>query len=89
MEQEPQFASQVRVNAHPELKREFVRRVLELPWAFVSDQSSLLDFAPAPGAAGKFLKTIKGIYGLDVSDITTGNLADILERIASKVPRHA
>lgn len=83
MEQEPQFASQGRVNAHPELKKRFIRRVLELPWAFVSDESSLLDFG---GDTTGYLGRIKELYGIDASDIRNGNLADILERIASEVP---
>jgi hypothetical protein len=83
MEQESQFASQVRVDAHPELKQEFIRRVLELPWAFISDESSLLDFTAAPDST-ILLERVKQIYGVDVSDIANGNIADILERIAAR-----
>jgi hypothetical protein len=39
-----EFAPSDRVCAHAELKEDFIRRVLGLDWAFVSDESSLSDF---------------------------------------------
>jgi hypothetical protein len=36
-----EFAPQERVDAYGELKDDFVRRVLNLDWAFISDESSL------------------------------------------------
>jgi len=39
-----EFASQERVDAYGELKDDFVRRVLNIDWAFISDESSLWDF---------------------------------------------
>src|SRR5271156_4785367 len=41
---EIEFASRDRVDAHAELAEDFIRRVLNLEWAFVSDESSLWDF---------------------------------------------
>ena len=41
---EIEFASRDRVDAHAELAEDFIRRVLNLDWAFVSDESSLWDF---------------------------------------------
>jgi hypothetical protein len=38
------FASRERVDAHPELAEDFIRRVLNLDWAWISDESSLWDF---------------------------------------------
>jgi muramidase (phage lysozyme) len=66
---------------HPELKADFVRRVLDLSWAFLSDESSLNDFGPEK--SNDFLVSkIREVYGVDVSDITSGNLAEIFERIS-------
>jgi hypothetical protein len=76
-----QFASTNRVDSYPALKREFIQRVLELEWVFISDESSLWDFH-SDETNQSLLKKIEDIYGVDVSDITSGNLADILERIA-------
>jgi hypothetical protein len=39
-----EFASQVNVNANEELSEDFIRRVLGLEWAWISDESSLWDF---------------------------------------------
>src|ERR1700686_3335333 len=41
---EIEFASRDRVDAHAELAEDFIRRVLKLDWALVSDESSLWDF---------------------------------------------
>ena len=41
-----EFASQQRISAHSDLADDFVRRVLNLDWAFISDASSLWDFHP-------------------------------------------
>ena len=76
-----QFASQQRVNAHPELAQDFIHRVLELPWAFISDQSSLSDFHTEESNDALHAK-IREVYGVDVSDIEPGNLNEILDRIA-------
>jgi len=83
MEEEPKFASQVRVDAHPELKKDFIRRVLELPWAFISDESRLTDFT-ASASSTILLERVKQIYGVDVSHIADGNIADILECITAR-----
>jgi hypothetical protein len=77
-----EFASQERVNAHPDLAQDFIRRVLELPWAFISDKSSLWDFH-AGGINGASVAKIKEVYDVDVSDIESGNLGEILDRIAA------
>jgi hypothetical protein len=77
-----EFAPSNRVYAHPDLADDFIRRVLGLDWAFVSDQSSLWDFHT--GEANEILiAKIKDLYGVDVSDIESGNLATILDRIAT------
>lgn len=76
-----EFAQSTRLDMHPDLKADFVRRVLDLPWAFLSDESSLSDFHEDE-TNEVLVKKIQSIYGVDVSDIASGNLADILERIA-------
>jgi hypothetical protein len=78
-----EFASRTRVSAHPELVEDFTRRVLNLDWAFISDESSLWDFHEA-GTNGALIARIKEVYGVDVSDIESAKLAEILERIAKK-----
>jgi len=60
---------------------DFIHRVLDLPWAFISDQSSLWDFH-ADGNNDVLIAKIRDIYDVDVSDIETGNIAEILERIS-------
>jgi hypothetical protein len=76
-----EFASQRRVGAHPELAEDFVRRVLGLDWAWISDESSLWDFH-TEGTNDALYAKIKDVYGVDVSDVESGRLSEILDRIA-------
>ncbi len=80
------FASQERVNAHKELSEDFVRRVLDLPWAFISDESSLWDFHFEETNDALLVK-IQQVYGVDVSDIESAKLCEILERIKQRPGR--
>ncbi len=75
-----QFASQEQVSAHPDLKADFIRRVLELEWAFISDESSLWDFHTEETNEALLAK-IKDVYGVSVADIESGNIYKILNRI--------
>jgi hypothetical protein len=77
-----EFAPQDRVDAHPALQDDFVHRVLELEGAFISDESSLWDFHMDMNSH-ELLDRIKRLYGVDVSDIESQNIADILDRIAA------
>ncbi len=79
---EIEFASRERVNAHAELAEDFVRRVLNLDWAFISDASSLWDFHHAETNEAVIAR-IREVYGVDVSDIESAKLSEILERIAT------
>ncbi len=81
-----EFASRNRVSAHPDLAEDFIRRVLGLDWAFISDESSLWDFHEA-GTNASLIARIKEVYAVDVSDIESGKLPEILERIAKKTIR--
>ncbi len=77
-----QFAPQERVKAHPELAEDFIRRVLNLDWAWISDESSLWDFHHDE-TNNVLIARIKEVYGIDVSDIQSAKLSEILERIAA------
>ena len=78
-----EFASSNRVSADPELRDDFIQRILGLDWAFVSDESTLWDFHTE--SSNEALNAKKSaMYGVDVSDLESGNLADILDRIAAK-----
>ena len=77
------FAASDAVDTHPELRDDFIRRVLELDWAFVSDESSLWDFHTDANNE-RLNARVKDIYGVDVSDIESGRLYLILERIAAR-----
>ncbi len=79
---EVEFASRERVDAHAELAKDFTRRVLNLDWAWVSDESSLLDFHSSDDNQDLIAK-INEVYGVDVSDIESAKLWRILDRIAS------
>jgi hypothetical protein len=77
-----EFASQERVNAHPDLAQDFIHRVLGLEWAFISDESCLWDFHTEENNDALIAK-IREVYDVDVSDIESGNLGEILDRIAA------
>jgi len=76
-----EFASRDRVDIHPELANDFIKRILGLEWAWISDESSLSDFN-RDETNETLVAKIKDVYGVDVSDIASANLAEILERIA-------
>jgi hypothetical protein len=78
-----EFASQERVAINEELSEDFIRRVLNLDWAWISDESSLWDFHT--NETNELLHAkIMEVYGVDVSDLETAKLSEILDRIAAK-----
>lgn len=79
-----EFASQERVNEHEALSVDFIHRVLDLDWAWISDESSLWEFH-ADSDNSRLNAKVMEVYGVDVSDIESGQLAAIFERIAQKV----
>ena len=83
-----EFAASTRVDSHKELQHDFIKRVLDLPWAFISDESSLGDFHEEE-TDDTLVERIRSIYGVDVSDIKSGNLAEILEKITREKPEFA
>jgi hypothetical protein len=78
-----EFASQERVDAHADLADDFIQRILRIDGAWISDESSLWDFHQGE-KSDALITRIDDVYGVDVSDIESGNLAEILERIATK-----
>jgi hypothetical protein len=81
-----QFASQARVSKHSELATDFVSRVLQRDWAWISDESSLWDFHHEE-TNDALCRKIREVYGVDVSDIKSAKLCEILERIATSAHR--
>lgn len=77
-----QFASRDLVDQHADLADDFVRRVLDLPWALITDESSLWHFH-SDETNGVFVSRIREVYGVDVSDIESAKLAEIFDRIAA------
>jgi len=77
-----EFVKSNRVDQHSELAKDFIQRVLEIEWAWISDESSLWDFH-GDETNESLTEKIRNIYGVDVSDITSGNLADIFDRISN------
>jgi hypothetical protein len=75
-----EFAATERVGQHPELAKDFVKRVVDIDWAWIADESSLGDFHQDE-TNESLTEKIRLIYDVDVSDISSGNLADIFDRI--------
>jgi hypothetical protein len=75
------FADRGRIAAHEDLAQEFIREVLGLEWAFVSDESSLWDFT-SEDSLDLYYSRISARYGVDVCAADNGNLPEILELIA-------
>jgi len=68
--------------AHPELAEDFIHRVLNLDWAWISDESSLWDFHHDE-TNNILIPRIKEVDGIYVSDIQSAKVSEILERIAA------
>lgn len=76
-----QFAPSGRIAAHSELSADFTHLVLLLPWAFLSDESSLWHFHEGDSNE-HYIQRIREVYDVDCSDIADAPIADILDRIA-------
>jgi hypothetical protein len=79
-----EFATDERIARHGGLVAEFIEQIFGPYQAyFVSDESSLWDFHERD--SNDFLhKKILERYGVDVSDIESGSIADILDRIVAR-----
>jgi hypothetical protein len=82
-----QFASQVRMKAHPELAQDFIERVLGFEWAFISVESSLWDFH-SDATNEVLLAKIRDVYGVNTEDIESARICEILDRIAEARKSH-
>jgi hypothetical protein len=80
-----EFAPAHRIAEHPDLARDFFYRILNLNYdqCFISDESSLWDFH-GEDDNNHLVERILLTYGVDVSDIESGNLADIFTRLVSR-----
>jgi hypothetical protein len=80
-----EFAAGHRIAEHPDLAKDFFQRILDLNYdeCFISDQSSLGDFHMEESNDHLNEKVLL-TYGVDVSDIVSGNLADIFTRLVSR-----
>jgi hypothetical protein len=81
-----EFAATERVAQHEELSKDFIKRVIGVDWAWISDESSLADFH-TDETDKRLTDKILEVYGVDVSDISSGNLSDIFDRIRGKAPK--
>jgi len=80
-----EFASRERVSLYDDLAEDFFPRVLEKDYreCWISDQSSLWDFHGE--LSNEHLhRRIWEAYRVDVSDIESGNLAEVFERIETR-----
>jgi hypothetical protein len=75
-----EFASQKKISADESLSEDFIQKVLGLDWAWISDESSLWDFHTEQ-TNDLLVAKIREVYGVDVSDIESAQLWEILERI--------
>lgn len=77
-----EFASADRIEDRPDLREDFVRRVLKIESAFISDESTLWDFHEER-TNDEIQTRIMDVYGVDVHDIQPPLICDVLDRIAS------
>jgi hypothetical protein len=82
-----EFASSARIEAVGELSDDFIHRILGFEWAMISDESSLWDFH-SEETNNTLIEKIRQVYGVDVSDIESAKLCEILERIKQSRPKH-
>ena len=79
------FAPDGRGRRHEMLARDFFDRIVGVSYdeCFVSDQSSLWDFHEDE-SNDVLCKRVLEVYGIDISDLESAVLADILDRIAAR-----
>ena len=78
------FPENQEIDTYPELRDDFIRNVLGLDWAWVTDQSSLWDFHSEENNTA-INRRIGEVYGVDVSHISSGNLLEIFKAIMSEI----
>jgi hypothetical protein len=80
----PTFASDERIRRHEQLAADFMDRILGLRYeeCFVSDQSSLWNFHEDE-SNDSLNRKVLAVYGVDISDLESALIAEILERLAA------
>jgi hypothetical protein len=78
------FAANETIASYPELRNDFIHKVLNLEWAWISDESSLWDFHSDEDNSKIYLK-IGEVYAVDVSHIANANLTDIFAEIMNQI----
>jgi len=77
------FAENKLINKHPKLLDDFILRILEMnreKILYISDISTICDFYPKK-TLKTYVKKIKKVYAVDVSDVKDGNIAKILNKV--------
>ena len=76
------FAENQEIDKYSDLRDDFIHRILQLEWAWISDESSLWDFHEEEDNQ-KFHTRISLLYGVETSDVQNANILAILQRIAA------
>ncbi|HLC78646.1 MAG TPA: hypothetical protein VJH92_05980 [Candidatus Nanoarchaeia archaeon] len=77
------FAENKLINKHSKLLDDFILRILEMnreEILYLSDISTICDFYPEK-TLKTYIKKIKKVYAIDVSNVKDGNIAKILNKI--------
>jgi hypothetical protein len=77
-----EFASTKEIGLYEEIAADFLERIFDMDRrsCLISDESSLWDFR-TDQSRKTIWRRIQETYGLDVSDVTDGNLVTIFKRI--------
>jgi hypothetical protein len=75
-----EFAWSEKLEAYREIEEVFVQHILDVEWAFLSDESSLWDFS-MDETLTELYERIRKRYCVDVSDVEGANLVAIFDRI--------
>jgi hypothetical protein len=92
LEEQIDFAPDERITARTVLVADFLKRIFDMDYrkVWLSDQSTIWHLHyPCDDEDEPILEKIRRIYGVDVSDLEDGIIADIIERIASSPPGEA
>ena len=78
-----QFAESGQVDDFGAWGLDVVEEITGIRPFFVSDGSSLSDFAADDGELASFVARVRELYGVDISDVEHGHLVTVFERIAA------
>jgi hypothetical protein len=83
VQREVTFAPTTKIDPYADLQQQFVHSILDVEWAFLSDESSLWDFQSELSLEHSY-ERIRDVYGVDVSDIEGALIWKILKRISDR-----